>query len=651
MAGTAGAQQPRSTTGFGTDWVQQTLPAGFEAGSGNTDEGDQVQPVSCVGNTTFCVAIVDDSAETTASGTIGFGDVVTTDGSRWNGYADIPGIFVVINSISCASATDCWIAGAGPQDEAEIAQSTDGGQTWTVMTPPDWQTADWWANAIDCPDTTTCWVAGETNTSIYNPAAAVTSNGGTTWTTFSNLPTTPPDSNGDTYSLDGVSCVSDLSCVAVGGLNYADGTATVISTNDGGASWSLSADPSLEGIQQLFSVSCNATSDLPVCTAVGSSLASAGPVQVTSSDGGATWSGTELDQDTGWLSSVSCPSATNCWATGAGTDDSLVGSSDGGADWSIDSVTNTNEYGEVSCASMDFCVADNNGALWVTTDDGGLSSSTSASRFPRTTAGTQRFPRYSAATMNVQAAKPVAVTGQDRLSKPGTIVTVKVQPPSGKASATTTKVGLNDFYSWPISSPALGKTFVNFSIGGSSLRTVTVIAHPDAAPVIQTKSESAAPESGGPVITLRGSNFTGATEVLFGVKPGTALHVLSATELTVVPPSGRGLVEVTVVTSGGGPSAPTGAGRFDYAPPPALNSVGPRSGSTKGGNIVQLNGPGLVWATSVHFGKVLATHPVKKGASEIDVVAPAGAGTVDIIVTAAGGTTKVTAATTYTYKA
>ena len=117
------------------------------------------------------------------------------------------------------------------------SNSADGGKTWTLTTPADWANAaySWWPNSIDCVSTTTCWLAGQTANSTQNPEVAETSDGGRTWTTFSNLPATPPDTNGDTYALDGISCTSARVCVAVGGVNGGPGPAAVISTTNGGA--------------------------------------------------------------------------------------------------------------------------------------------------------------------------------------------------------------------------------------------------------------------------------------------------------------------------------------------------------------------------------------------------------------------------------
>jgi len=74
-------------------------------------------------------------------------------------------------AISCPTAKVCWLAGAGPSDQPEVARTMNGGTTWKLATPADWASAaySWWPNSIDCVSATTCWLAGETANGIQNP--------------------------------------------------------------------------------------------------------------------------------------------------------------------------------------------------------------------------------------------------------------------------------------------------------------------------------------------------------------------------------------------------------------------------------------------------------------------------------------------------
>lgn len=372
LAAAVGTAAPAAAALSGSNWAQQTLPANFVIADGSN--GPALSPVSCVPGTRFCLVVAADQAVTVNGFFIGQGTLVTTDGGQtWTGYTGLPSTFR-ITAVSCVSASVCWAAGPGFADEPHVARSTDGGRTWADVSPPDWATALWQPNAIDCVSARTCYVVGiDNSTGLQNPAAAKTTDGGASWTVFTNLPTfTSNDPNG-TYVLNGISCVSARSCVAVGGLNEADGTATVISTTDSGSTWSRSADPSLANVQQFFSVSCLPADDgPPACTGAGSALSATGPVALESRDGGATWGGMQTLDNTGWLNSVSCATPSHCWAAGAGTSVSLAGTSNGGRSWSTVTSDTTNQDGSVSCLSIRVCVATTDNGLWVTSNDGGL---------------------------------------------------------------------------------------------------------------------------------------------------------------------------------------------------------------------------------------------------------------------------------------
>ena len=204
-----------------------------------------------------------------------------------------------------------------------------------------------------------------------------TTDGGATWTLYTNLPTVPRTPIG-TYELEGISCVSADSCVVAGGLNGGSGPATVITTTDGGATWSLSADAGLSSVELLFGVSC-----LPdaggntTCYAGG--VIQAQPdtnestsVVLVSHDDGASWTQVAGYLDNAWFSSISCASTQNCWAAGLSSTEALAGTSDGGSSWSTVSTDDTNQESWVSCLSVSTCVAVTDNGVWVTSDDGGL---------------------------------------------------------------------------------------------------------------------------------------------------------------------------------------------------------------------------------------------------------------------------------------
>lgn len=139
---------------------------------------------------------------------------------------------------------------------------------------------------------------------------------------------------------------------------------------------------------------------------------------------------------------------------------------------------------------------------------------------------------------------------------------------------------------------------------------------------------------GGTLVTITGTNLSGATAVHFGTRSATSVTNVSPTQVTAVSPSGNGVVGVTVTTPGG-TSNPVS---FFYVGAPFKQSLSPTSGSTAGGETVTITGTGLSTATSVSFGANDAT-PTVVSDGQITVAAPAGAaGSVGVSVTTAGGT-------------
>lgn len=133
-------------------------------------------------------------------------------------------------------------------------------------------------------------------------------------------------------------------------------------------------------------------------------------------------------------------------------------------------------------------------------------------------------------------------------------------------------------------------------------------------------------------MTFTGTGLGGATAVRFGDKPAT-ITGNSATSVSVVPPSGAGVVEATVITPGG----TSGPLPFHYIPPPVVVDVSPASGPVAGGSTITMAGRNLGTAESVDFGGTVVT-PTVVDDSQVTVLTPAtAAGTVPLVVTTRGG--------------
>jgi hypothetical protein len=177
------------------------------------------------------------------------------------------------------------------------------------------------------------------------------------------------------------------------------------------------------------------------------------------------------------------------------------------------------------------------------------------------------------------------------------------------------------------------------SAGGSGSSSTPTVA----APTIASVSSATRPPAGGNVVTITGTNLTGATSVTFGGTAGTALTVASATQLTVTAPAGTGTVDVAVTTPGG---TATSTGGYAYAPT-LTAALSDAEGPEAGGRTVTLTGTGFTGATSVTFGGVAGTSLNVASASSLSVVTPAGTGVVNVVVTTPAGSATATAGYEY----
>ena len=170
-----------------------------------------------------------------------------------------------------------------------------------------------------------------------------------------------------------------------------------------------------------------------------------------------------------------------------------------------------------------------------------------------------------------------------------------------------------------------------------------------AAPTVTAVSPSNGPVAGGRIVTITGTNFTGATAVSFGGSSAIWFNVGSATSILAKSPAGTGTVDV-IVTTPDGTSATGAADQFTYLAVPTVTAVAPNSGPTAGGTNVTITGTNLTGATAVSFGGVAATNVNVVSDTSITATSPAGhAAAVDITVTTAGGTSPTGAADKFTY--
>lgn len=167
-------------------------------------------------------------------------------------------------------------------------------------------------------------------------------------------------------------------------------------------------------------------------------------------------------------------------------------------------------------------------------------------------------------------------------------------------------------------------------------------------PTASTLSPTSGSTSGGTVVVIAGTNFTGATAVRFGGTNASNFTVNSSTRITATTPARvAGPVTVDVVTPGGTARA---SDVFVFeASVPTITSFTPSFGSTTGTTSVVITGTNFVGATAVSIVGTAATSFTVNSATQITAISAAGTGSGSITVTTAGGT--ATSAGEFTYVA
>ncbi len=321
-------------------------------------------------------------------------------GTTWS-VLPMPMGFLPTSQLSCPTAQVCAVGGTQGGQPA-FAMTIDAGHQWGVVSMSG---ADSLQKVV-CSSPEVCvGVLGRQGQPDSTSSIVRTDDGGTSWT-----PATLPIS-GTVLSL---SCPTDQVCVAVGYPGAFRDTAAgfVLRSDDGGQSWTTGSLPQNFGFAPvLTAVSCE---DASSCMAIGdTSIPNPRKCQgtppyvsppagfnscstdvnalistvVTSSDGGITWHLRPLPADIPipQLFSLSCASATVCWAAGqeavpeivgnAHNDGSpvMIGTSDGGVSWSKATFaipTDAPDYlgqsflgiGDISCPSTSACLALGGGA-------------------------------------------------------------------------------------------------------------------------------------------------------------------------------------------------------------------------------------------------------------------------------------------------
>lgn len=165
------------------------------------------------------------------------------------------------------------------------------------------------------------------------------------------------------------------------------------------------------------------------------------------------------------------------------------------------------------------------------------------------------------------------------------------------------------------------------------------------------------PESGGRIVTISGSGFATATDVVFGATSVSWFSVASDGLLYALVPPGTGVVYVAVRNAS---DAASSTYPYYYYPAPTVDRIEPSRGPSDGGGGVAIFGSRFEYGvTGVWFGDTPASFSgpyygynayANRYMYYVVATAPPGTGTVDVTVETYGGRSTPVPSASYTYQ-
>ena len=214
-----------------------------------------------------------------------------------------------LTAVSCSTATRCWAVGTAATPVAlaasplTIERTTNGGATWVPQAAPVSATTD--LDGVSCVGQSFCLAVGYAQGSVATTGAVyVTSNAGASWQAVA-VPS-------GALALDDVVCTTSASCIAL--ATNGNGWFAATTTN-AGVAWTV-AGSLPAGFAAPGALSCPAAGE---CLVAGYTVSSpghgAGMVAVTTDDGAA-WTAPALPSGVGLLHGISCATPQDCLAVG-----------------------------------------------------------------------------------------------------------------------------------------------------------------------------------------------------------------------------------------------------------------------------------------------------------------------------------------------
>ena len=285
-------------------------------------DNDSLFGVSCI-SASFCVAVGNGSLIGVGGS---FGTVAEQwNGSTWStmNTANPPndgalrpndgGPFLgdTLNAVSCTSDRACVAVGSSYNGSVNqtLAEQWNG-FTWSTMNTTNRGAFDNLLNGVSCTSARACVAVGSSYNGFVNKSLAEQWNG-SRWSTMN---TTNPGTND---LLGDVSCTSARACVAVGSVgSFSDASSQTLAEQWDGSTWStMNTTNSGVAYNFLNGVSCSSPR---TCVAVGNNNNGSANQTLAEQWDGSTWStmATTNPGAADGLFRVSCTSASVCVATG-----------------------------------------------------------------------------------------------------------------------------------------------------------------------------------------------------------------------------------------------------------------------------------------------------------------------------------------------